>query len=98
MARLHHKNVRAPHILQNLKVDFAVAEASQLGLADLHIQMLADTRSQRRIGRAREYFEPVVVQDALAPGSRFTTAPYVPRGPCALTHLQPTAPKAPRQT
>jgi hypothetical protein len=47
----------------------AVAKAAQLGLADFNIQMLANTRRQRRVGRARKNFEPVVVQDAIAPSS-----------------------------
>jgi hypothetical protein len=39
---LHHKNIYAAHVLEQLKVDLAVGKTLQLGLADLDADVLAD--------------------------------------------------------
>jgi hypothetical protein len=41
-ARLHDENVRAAHIFQHLKINFAIAELAELGLAQFHIQVAAN--------------------------------------------------------
>src|SRR2546421_42712 len=54
MARLHDKNVRPANVFQNLKINFAVAEAPQQRLAQRHIQFLANTLRQYWICGPRE--------------------------------------------
>jgi hypothetical protein len=44
-AGLHDKDVRAAHVLQNLKIDLAIAEFSQLGFAGFRAQVPADFRT-----------------------------------------------------
>ena len=80
MAGLHHKNVRASHIFQNLKMYFAVAEAAQARLPDRYIQMLANAVRQRGVGGTRKNFEPVVVQNAIAPAVVFKRPQYFKSG------------------
>src|SRR5690349_3290419 len=66
-ARLDDENISAAHVLENLKINLAIAEAAQLGFTQRHLQMLADAFCQRQIGGARENFKAVVVHEALAP-------------------------------
>ena len=72
MARLDNEHVRAAHVLENLQIYFAVAEAPELHLAQLGAQMLADAVRQRRIRRARKNLEAIVVHSSVAPLLRFT--------------------------
>jgi hypothetical protein len=67
---LNDKNVSAAHIFENLKINFAITEASQAGLAQGHFQMAADALRQRQIRGPRENFESVVVHDTRAPGAQ----------------------------
>ena len=39
---LHHKNIYAAHVLEELEVNFAVSKALHLGFADLDADILAD--------------------------------------------------------
>ena len=52
--RLHDKNVGAPYIFENLKVDFAVAETRNRGLSQLAVQELANFICERRIRSSTE--------------------------------------------
>ncbi len=61
-AGLHDEDVRAPHIFQNLKIHFAVAEFAELGLAQLYAQVAANIFRQARVRAAAENFEFVVGQ------------------------------------
>ena len=63
-ARLHHKHIRAAHVLENLKINLAVAEAPEQRLAQWHVQMLADLFRQHRIRGPTENFESFVVHDS----------------------------------
>ena len=67
MARLHDEYVRAAHILQNLKINFTVAESPEERFAQRHVQVAADALRQKRIRGPRENLESVVVHDARAP-------------------------------
>src|SRR5437660_12735065 len=75
MARLHDKNVRAANVFQNLKINFAVAEAPQQRLAQRHIQFLANTLRQYWICGPRENLKSVVVHDARAPCDHSVATP-----------------------
>src|ERR1700682_483761 len=66
-AWLHHEDIRAAHIFQNLKINLAVAETPQQRLADRNIQVAANTFGQRHMCSARKYFEAVVIHEARAP-------------------------------
>ena len=75
-AWLHDKHVRAAHIFQNLKINFAVAELAKLGFSQLHAQMAADILRQPGIRATAENLEFVVDQVArpfvaTTGGSRF---------------------------
>src|SRR5205807_5506114 len=61
-ARLHHKHVRAANILQNLKINLAVAEAAQLGASHVHAQVAADALSQFRVRASGKDLELFVDQ------------------------------------
>ena len=63
-ARLHDKHIGAAHVLENLKINLAVAEAAEQRLAQRNIQMLADRLCQRRISGPTENFESLVVHDS----------------------------------
>ena len=56
-AGLHHKNIRAPYIFQNLKTRFAVAELAVLGAAPRDAQITADGVAERRVRRAAKNLE-----------------------------------------
>src|SRR5580700_1619938 len=66
-ARLNHEDVGAAHVFEDLKINLAIAEASQAGLTQRYIQMRADALCQRQIRGPREDFKPVVVHDTRAP-------------------------------
>ena len=71
---LHHKDIHAAHVLQQLEVDLAVGKALDLGLAHLDADVAADLLGQRPVGRAAEELEPFVlaqVAAALALGRQF---------------------------
>src|SRR4029077_8561897 len=63
--RLDNKNIGAANVLENLKINLAVAEAAQLGFAKRDLQVLADAFREREVRRARENFKAVVVQELL---------------------------------
>jgi len=71
MTRLDNEYVGAAHILENLQINFAVAEAPELHLAKLGAQVLTNTVRQRRIRRARKNLEAIVVHSSVAPLLRF---------------------------
>jgi hypothetical protein len=66
MAGLHDKNIRATHIFQNLKINFAVAKAAEHGLAQRHVQVLADSLCEHGIGSSRKNFKTLVVHEAIS--------------------------------
>jgi hypothetical protein len=49
MARLHDEHIRTANVFQNLKIYFAVTEASEQRFTERHIQVLADAFRQNRI-------------------------------------------------
>jgi len=55
--RLHKKYVRTADVLKELKVNLAVRESLQPGLAQRHTNELADLLSQRLIGRSAKNLE-----------------------------------------
>jgi hypothetical protein len=59
--RLHDEDIGAADIFENLKINFPIAEAVQLRLAQRHVEVLADRLCQRKVGGAREDFETLVV-------------------------------------
>jgi hypothetical protein len=61
--RLHHKYIHSAHVLQKLKVDFAVGKTLHLGLADLDADVLADQLSEPGIGCAAEQLEALVLAE-----------------------------------
>ena len=63
--RLHHKNIRAAHILLDLNVSLAVAEARDQRLPALQSQKRADLIAQRLIGRTAKDLELIVHPAAL---------------------------------
>ena len=65
--RLHHENVHAAHIFQQLEVDFAVGKTLNLDLAHRNSDVAANLRGQRRIGRAAEELEALVLAQVAAP-------------------------------
>jgi hypothetical protein len=71
-ARLHYKNICAAHILENLKVNLAVAEAAQQRLAEVHVEIPANALGQHRIRSARKNLESLVVHEELSPLLRAT--------------------------
>ena len=66
MAGLDNENVRAAHIFQNLKINFAIAEAAQHGFAQRHVEMPADGFGQHGVRRTRKNFETLVVHEAVS--------------------------------
>jgi hypothetical protein len=66
--RLHNENIVAAHIFENLKINFSITKAVELGFAQRNIQMLADALGKRQIGCSRKNLKAIVVQVALAPG------------------------------
>ena len=58
--RLNHKNIHAAHVLQQLKINFAIGKPLQLGLAQRHSDKLADLLAQRAIRRPAENLEALV--------------------------------------
>src|SRR5216684_425144 len=66
MAGLDDKYVSAAHILQNLKIYFAIAEPAEHGLAQRNIQMLADGARQHGVRSSGKNFEALVVQKAIS--------------------------------
>jgi hypothetical protein len=69
-AGLYDENIGATHVFENLKINLSIAETVELGFAQRHFQMLADTLRKRQIGGARENLEAIVLQEALAPDLR----------------------------
>ena len=51
---LHHKHIHAAHIFKQLKVDFAVGKALDLGLAHRNADVAANLLGQRPVGRPAE--------------------------------------------
>src|SRR5271170_7418246 len=49
--RLHEENIRTANVLEQLKMNLAVRESLQPGLAQRHTDELADLLGQSRIGR-----------------------------------------------
>ncbi len=66
-ARLHDEYIGAAYILENLQINFPIAEAFQPHLAELGAQMLADALRQGAIRCARKNFEAIVVHSSVAP-------------------------------
>src|ERR1035441_4156373 len=64
---LDDKNIDAAHVLQQLKVNFAVGKALHLGFAHLNPNVSGDLLGQRPVGRAAEKFEPFVLAQVAAP-------------------------------
>src|ERR1700719_4067380 len=63
-AGLHDKNVRAAHVFQNLKINFAVTELAELGFTRFGAQVAANILGQARVGAATENFKLVVGQES----------------------------------
>src|ERR1700704_3786607 len=63
-AGLHDENVRAAHVLQNLKINFAVAELAEPGVPRFGAQVAADILGQARVRAATENFKLVVDQES----------------------------------
>jgi hypothetical protein len=61
-AGLHHEDIRAANILQDLKVDLAITEAAQLRAADIHAQIAADALRELRVGASGKDLEFFVDQ------------------------------------
>jgi hypothetical protein len=62
-AGLHDKDVRAAHVFQNLKINFAVAELAEFGFTRLGAQVTANIGCQTRIRASAENFEFIVGQN-----------------------------------
>ena len=62
---LHHKDVGSANVLVDANASLAVAELVHRGLAQRHVQALANLLRQRRIGAAREHLELVEVHPYL---------------------------------
>jgi hypothetical protein len=62
VAGLYHEDISAAHVFQNLKINFAIAEAPEHSFAQRHIQIPADSFGKHWIRGTREYFETLVVQ------------------------------------
>src|SRR5258708_40295588 len=60
--RLYDEDIRAAHVLQNLKIDLAIAELSKPGFTRLGAQVSANILGQARVGAATENFKLVVDQ------------------------------------
>jgi len=61
--RLHHEYIRAPHILQNLKINLAIAEPAEIRFAKRHIQMPANVLREREIRGPGENFETLILHE-----------------------------------
>src|SRR6185369_18087292 len=70
-SRLKHEYIRASHVLLNLNVSLAVAEARDLRLPARQPEKRADLIAQRFVGRATEDLELVVHPGALGLALRF---------------------------
>src|ERR1700733_7312536 len=66
-ARLDDKDVGAAHVLENLQINLAIAEAFEPHLAEPGAQVLADALRQGAIRCARKDFEAIVVHSSVAP-------------------------------
>ncbi len=58
--RLHDENIRAAHVLQNLKINLAIAELAQHRAAALHSQIAANLVRQGSVRGSRENLELIV--------------------------------------
>src|SRR5271167_3593503 len=76
-ARLDDKNIGAADVFENLEINFTIAKAPELGLAQRHFQMATDAFCQRKIRGPRENFESVVVHDTRAPSAQFWSAHFL---------------------
>ncbi len=59
--RLQHEHVRAAHIFQQLKMNFAIRKVQQLGLSHWHTKKGAHLFAQWLVRRSAENFEPLIV-------------------------------------
>ena len=55
--RLNKKDIRTANVLEQLKMNLAVGESLQPGLAQRHTNELADLFRQRRVGRSAKNLE-----------------------------------------
>jgi len=69
-ARLDDEDIRAAHVFQNLEINFAVAEFSELGFAAFHAQVAADIVGQATVGASAKDLKLVVDQVCQFPVSR----------------------------
>ena len=58
--RLHDKDIRAPHVLFDLNVVFAVGETVERDVPRFHAKQRADIIGERRVGPAGKYLERTV--------------------------------------
>src|ERR1700734_3604316 len=58
--RLHDKDVRTADVLEQLKMNLAVGESLQPGLAQRHTDELADLLAQRTIGGSAKNLDALV--------------------------------------
>ena len=65
--RLDDEDVAAAHVLGDLDLALAVAEAADLGLPERHAELLADRRRERPVGAPGEYLDLVFHRARSAP-------------------------------
>src|SRR5436853_514577 len=75
-ACLYHEHIRAANILQNLKIDLAIAEATELRAPDIHAQIAADALGELRVRASGKDLELFV--DQIRPPSYATLQPARP--------------------
>ena len=63
---LHNEHVYAAHVIEQLKVNFAVSKALQLCFANLYADVAGDLFGERAIGRAAEELEAPVFAEITA--------------------------------
>src|SRR5271168_693063 len=59
--RLHEKYIRTANVLEQLKMNLAVGESLQPGLAQRHTDELADLLGQRLIGRSTKNLNALII-------------------------------------
>jgi hypothetical protein len=64
---LHHKNISAANVLQQLEVNLAIGKALHLGLTQRHADVLANLLRQSPVCRSGKNLEALVVRIGASP-------------------------------